>query len=83
MNGIDLSLIVERATQWINDPAKQFITDAYIHDASRAPYFVARAQQFIVAKHNDADLILIHIEGDTEFSIGKGKQFFGARARQS
>ncbi len=73
--GIHPSLAVEGPTQGVDDPPEQFVADHDVHDPARTFDLVSGRELRVIAKEHDADLVLVHIEGDAELAATKADQF--------
>ena len=76
-------MAIERPSQWIDDATKQRFTNRHIHDATGALDAITRMQVRVVTKQNDANIVLIQIEGDAEYVAGKREQLVGANVQKT
>ena len=71
---------IERATERIDDASQQSVAHGHVHHAAGALDGIARVQVPVVAEQDDADLVLVHVEGDAEHAAGKCDQLLEADA---
>ena len=72
------ALAIERPTERVDDASQQLVADDHIHDPARALDLIAGVQMPVFAEQNDADLVLVHVEGNAEHIAGKLYQLLKA-----
>ena len=63
-------LAIQRLAQRTHHASQQPFAHRHVHHAPGAFHFIARMEILIVAQQDDADFILIHIEGDADSPPG-------------
>ena len=76
-------LAVEWPAQRIDDAPEQGVAYGHIHDPARALDFIAGVQIRVIAEQHDADLVLVHVEGDAVPAARKLHQLLGTDARET
>ncbi len=76
----DGSPAVEGTAQGIDHPAHQAAPHRHVHDPAGPFDLVARVELLIGAEQDDADLVLVEVEGDAEQASREADQFLEADA---
>ncbi len=81
--GGDRALAVDGFADGVDHPAHEFRADGNGHDARGAAYFIALADQGVVAQENRAHRILFEVQGHAPDAVGEIEQFAGHAVGES
>ena len=80
---LDLALAVERLAERVHHPADQRVADRHLHDAAGGLDLVALLERGVVAQDQDADGLLLEVEGHAHDPVRELEQLLGERAGEA
>ena len=77
------TIAIQRPTQRVHDASEQGFAHGHIHNPAGTPDFIACMEEPVVPEQDDANLVRVHVERDSEHVVGEGHQLIVSHSREA